>query len=691
MKPKVQIICVLCILCTPLFFSAQKIKEEDLSLKYREFLKMTRYIILPQEEDVFRKLGNDRDRDFFIETFWKQRDPTVGTPENEYKEEHIKRFRYANEHFGRGTTREGWMTDMGQIYIILGPPASTENFEAIIGLYPTRVWYYYGDRTKGLPAHFGLVFFQRQGAGEFKLYDPVSDGPGSLMVQSRISAPTQYKELYEMIRELAPTLADVSLSMVVGESPVNYQPSPRNAILLADIFESPKRDVNATYATHFLDYKGVVSTEYMTNYIESEAQVELIQDPLMQLNFLHFSIVPLHLTVEYYEPKDQYYCNFELNVSLREEENIIYQYTKNYPMYFDKNRYDFVKLNGVALEDSFPVVEGNYKLTILLQNSVAKEFCVYEQNVVVPEVLEHPYIAGPFLGYKVETYQSTMHLPFKILDKKLVVDPKNTFSASDEVIILFNVMNVSESLWKEGRVEVLVRAVGEKGTSQKSFTVNLKNFSLHSIMSISQSFQAGEFSPDYYEIKLILLNQKNEILDEKKENFIISPVKGIAHPVAYAKGSSLTDNYIYFYVLAGQYEKMGEYVKAEENYDKGFTLGPEFKKGLVEYANFLFKINKFGKVLELADQIKEDERLRFEYFLLKGKAHMGLSDYSEAINSLLEANKIYDSHVGLLNSLGFCYYRIGNKEEALRALNSSLRLDPSQEEVKKLIELVKKK
>jgi len=70
---------------------------------------------------------------------------------------------------------------------------------------------------------------------------------------------------------------------------------------------------------------------------------------------------------------------------------------------------------------------------------------------------------------------------------------------------------------------------------------------------------------------------------------------------------------------------------------------------------------------------------------------MGLSDYSEALSSLLEANKIYDSHVGLLNSLGFCYYRIGNREEALRALNFSLRLDPTQADIKKLIELVEKK
>ena len=97
-----------------------------------------------------------------------------------------------------------------------------------------------------------------------------------------------------------------------------------------------------------------------------------------------------------------------------------------------------------------------------------------------------------------------------------------------------------------------------------------------------------------------------------------------------------------------------------------------------------------SKILEKIDRISEDEVLRFEYYLLKGKALMGLARYSEAVNNLLEANKIYNSHLGLLNSLGFCLYKIGNKEEALRALNASLRLDPNQEEVKKLINMIEK-
>ena len=92
----------------------------------------------------------------------------------------------------------------------------------------------------------------------------------------------------------------------------------------------------------------------------------------------------------------------------------------------------------------------------------------------------------------------------------------------------------------------------------------------------------------------------------------------------------------------------------------------------------------------MIENIKEDESLKFDYYLIKGKAHMRMGRYEEAINNLLEGNKIYNSDIGLLNSLGFCYYKTGQKENALDALNASLRLNPEQPQIKKLIEEIEK-
>ncbi len=58
--------------------------------------------------------------------------------------------------------------------------------------------------------------------------------------------------------------------------------------------------------------------------------------------------------------------------------------------------------------------------------------------------------------------------------------------------------------------------------------------------------------------------------------------------------------------------------------------------------------------------------------------------YAGAIGNLLEGNKIYNSDTRLLNSLGFCYSKTGQKKEALEVLNASLRLNPDQPDVKAL-------
>ena len=71
----------------------------DLPERYRKWLdEEVVYLITPREKEVFLKLQTDRERDIFIEAFWKQRDPTPETPRNEFREEHYRRLNYANQY-----------------------------------------------------------------------------------------------------------------------------------------------------------------------------------------------------------------------------------------------------------------------------------------------------------------------------------------------------------------------------------------------------------------------------------------------------------------------------------------------------------------------------------------------------------------------------------------------------------------
>jgi len=660
------------------------LKEKNLPPQYRDWLNLVSYIIHPEEKDVFMRLSNERDRDIFIETFWKHRDPTPATPQNEYKDEHIKRFNYANSFYGRGATRPGWMTDMGRMFIILGTPASVERFEGVSGIFPAQVWYYRGDPSTRLPNYFALVFYQRGGSGEFKLYNPAADGPASLLIETKGLDLTNAEQVYQKIKDLAPTLAGVSISMIPGQYPYNYMPSPQSSIILADIYNSPKKDINPSYATHFLNYKTLVSTEYLTNFVESNALTALVEEPALGLHFLHFSISPKTMSIDYYPPKEQYYCNFKLSVSLRHGETIIYQYSKDFPFYFPQANIANIQGNGIAIQDSFPVIEGRYGLTILLLNAVGKEFSVFEKEIVVPEPASSPKIIGPLLGYKVQADLAAIHAPFKVLDKQIFVDPTNTLASRDDLALFFNISSMQEDVWKRGQVEVRIRGAREKDPVQKTVSLKLGDYPYGRVMGITSSFPAGEFSPDYYQMTLSLKDGMGQVIDEASAPFIISPLQAVPHPVTLAKTFPLSNTFLYYYSLAYQYDKMDRPEKAAAHFSKALELKPDYAEGIVEYANFLLRQKKYQASLDLIEKVSGSEKRRFDYFLVRGQAESGLGRYAAAINSLQEGNKIYNSDTRLLNSLGLCYAKTGQKKEALEVLNASLRLNPDQPEIQAL-------
>ncbi|MGP8227078.1 MAG: GWxTD domain-containing protein [Terracidiphilus sp.] len=101
--------------------AAQKALKIEIKGAYKTWLEQdVAYIITDEERKAFKALGNDEEREAFIEQFWLRRNPNPDSPENEFREEHYRRIAYANEHFAAG--KPGWKTDSGHIYINFGKP-----------------------------------------------------------------------------------------------------------------------------------------------------------------------------------------------------------------------------------------------------------------------------------------------------------------------------------------------------------------------------------------------------------------------------------------------------------------------------------------------------------------------------------------------------------------------------------------
>jgi GWxTD domain-containing protein len=100
--------------------------KREVGKSYRKWLdEDVAYIITPEERTTFKLLGTNEERDAFIQQFWRRRDPTPDTVENEFRDEYYRRIQYANEHFSAGVP--GWRTDRGHMYIVWGPPDEIES------------------------------------------------------------------------------------------------------------------------------------------------------------------------------------------------------------------------------------------------------------------------------------------------------------------------------------------------------------------------------------------------------------------------------------------------------------------------------------------------------------------------------------------------------------------------------------
>jgi GWxTD domain-containing protein len=133
------------------------------------------YIITDQERAAFKSLTTNEEREHFIEQFWLRRDPTPGTVENEFKEEHYRRIAYANQHYA--SSIPGWKTDRGRIYIIYGPPDEIESHpysDASIP-HPFEQWRY--RFIEGVGANVIIEFVDRTGKGEYRMTRDPSNGP----------------------------------------------------------------------------------------------------------------------------------------------------------------------------------------------------------------------------------------------------------------------------------------------------------------------------------------------------------------------------------------------------------------------------------------------------------------------------------------------------------------------------------
>jgi GWxTD domain-containing protein len=129
---------------------------------YAKAIDQLKYVASSDEMKKLRQVPVDKRMQAWLE-FWKSKDPTPNTQENELKDEYYRRLKYVNQNFTL-PTREGWETDMGMVYMIYGPPDDVERHPFERESQAFQKWYYYKSNR--------VFLFVDRGDGEYLLQPP---------------------------------------------------------------------------------------------------------------------------------------------------------------------------------------------------------------------------------------------------------------------------------------------------------------------------------------------------------------------------------------------------------------------------------------------------------------------------------------------------------------------------------------
>jgi GWxTD domain-containing protein len=682
-------------------------QEINLSEEYEQWLNEVSYIITKAEKEVFSQLETKRERYLFIQEFWKQRDPTPGTPRNEVKDEHYRRFQFANETFGRLSTLEGWQTDRGKMYIILGSPYQVEKIDTI-QTYPIEIWYYHGDPNLGQSTVFRLLFFRRGGSGDYELYSPMIDGPKELvhfilddpenktllsqeflmgLSRDRFDStvdPLDYQAYRILKEDVSYELAEASFSNFPGrDGPQNRLPSE---IIVEKIETIPQNKIDNKYAYDFLEHKAEVEVSYSVHFMGNHHLVNVTQEPA-GLFFVNYTIVPDSLSVDTFQ--DTYFTNIKLTMLVKDmQERTIFQKERNVPIELREKELKSIGKRPFHLCDSFPLIPGKYKFNLLLENTVTREFTSFEKDLTVPDpkflnitlpIFSRLVHKGLSQGESVRAYQMGDVMIYPSMD--------NIFHKEDTLYVFFQIFGMNSQQKEEGNLKFVFFKEREENhfqTEQKKVSeyVNSPNF--------LQEFSLLDFPEGKYLMKVSLIHEQgNEILQAERSFSVTS--QNLQGSWYVTQTNPPLEDPSYHFVRGNQWLNRREMEKALEELRKAHEGRTESLEYALSYSRALMIAENFKQVIHVLTPYAAEGKEKFELFYYLGESAKRIGEPESAVMYFQKALNQKGNVLEILNSIGSCYVELGNIEEALHAWEKSLEINPKQEQIKAQIMKIKKK
>ena len=664
----------------------EKDRYDQLSPNHRRWLtEEVRWIITPQEEEEFLGLSSDAQRERFIEGFWEVRDPNPLTRENEYREEHYLRLEYANRYLAVGSTRKGCLTDMGRVYILMGKPDDRDHVYNSNIVCPYEIWHYYQSPAPGLPPGMRIMFYRPFGAGGYVLYDPFFDGKKIFISRFRqweFYSPQQIRsvlglEFAQALYSIAPGYSTGFSSQIVEEL--------RDPTWLKEAVASKVRSLPETG----------VAVDYTFNIFE-----------------LFFEEVNIPTEEGFYE------CHFNIeipsqHISLNEEGDRLLGKIRFLGSISDSKGVTVTRLEETAFldlpKDDFPakqhynlslrwradLIPGEYNLSLVSFDKVGRGQGKVEYTFTLEELKSDGWsLSDLALGYKAVKADQTVvekGIPFTFGEYTIFPQGNVTFSRGRTVLVAAELL-APEGWMPEGEPITLVLSV-EKGGERKVLTsVPLRGGESKGSrkMVFFDSIPTEELSPGEHTVYLEVVSPSGELLVAGQRSCTLVDI-----PIEYGKfiiNAQKGEDPVHLEYLFGlQYFLQGDYLKSLPHLETAALKRPDELSYQVLFAKNLVVLDRLSRAEELVKNLKAKYPQDPQVLLIEATLLAKRERFSEALSRYEEVLKGGFTSPEVYNAMGMLYLNLNDIAKAWEVFERSLEINPSQPEIKKLLEQIKGK
>ena len=689
----------------------EKVDLDTLDEKYQDFHDYVEVILTPEEEDVFLRLESDFQRDEFMRRFWSIRDPSPGTPKNEYEEVFAERHEYVERHFGRQTPRAGRKTDQGRMYLLLGEPMNIKSLPNEAQAYPVEMWWYHANPRLGIPAFFYLVFFKRNGIGEHRLYSPLVDGPMALLNPSGKEAArqiqsTENRYMSQMEGEIGAALdvltyvdaelAQVALSLIPGDygGQMGFG-SMRSQMMIGDI-ESIPETVMPTASWAYPILTGMVDADVRFESLPIEAQAITLLDP-SGMPFLHYGLLTEGNRLNLNNYEDSYYITFQVAGTLVDiDQNRIVTSVKGVDgsstrilqADLDEEQARQLRDGPLLYLDRLPAVAGSYDFDLVLENNVSREYG--RQGFAIDVPAPWPSVvrsSRPLLLWAVfdnpQYDRYAEHYPFQVGPYGLVPALDPTFNLSEGLLVY---QQVYLPRTHQGRMEATYRlSRGSETLIDRTEYIDPVGADEYGTINHIARLSLDGVAPGEYELFVDIDGD-----DRGGTSYTVSLAAGEAEaPHLHMNvGPPPTDPWFAF-DRAQQFRTLGQIDAAIEVLRPAVERVDE-QEILALHIELLMEAERYQEVETLLIPLQREQPNNTDILMALAAAYSRMGQNFDAIRfyeRVRLATRNEDT-TDVLNPLASAYFGDGQTEKAREMLEKSLTVDPDQPEIRRLLDQV---